>query len=60
MKNTLIDAGPFIALFDRNDRFHEPVKNFLRRYRGTLISTWQVLTETTHMLDFCIEVQTDF
>ena len=60
MKNSLIDAGPFIALFDKDDKFHNPVKKCLENFTGNLITTWPVLTETTHMLDFNVKVQIDF
>ncbi|MEX2344298.1 MAG: PIN domain-containing protein [Balneolaceae bacterium] len=60
MENALIDAGPVIALFDRSDQYHLKVLNFLRDYRGRLISTWPVLTEICYMLDFNIETQLDF
>lgn len=60
MKNTLIDAGPLIAMFNRDDRFHKPVINFLQKFQGSLITTWPVVTETSHMLDFNIYAQVDF
>ncbi len=60
MQSTLIDAGPLIALFDKNDRFHEVTKEFLRGYSGSLMTTWPVITETSHMLDFHVAVQIDF
>lgn len=60
MKNTLIDAGPLIALFDKDDKFHESVKQFLSEFRGNLVTTWPVITETSHMLDFSVGVQIDF
>ncbi len=60
MQNILIDAGPLIALFDRDDRFHEPVIDFLKQYRGKLHTTWPVITETSHMLSFNVQVQIDF
>lgn len=60
MKNSLIDAGPVIALFDRSDQYHEKVLNFMREYQGRLISTWPVLTEVSYMLDFSKETQLDF
>lgn len=60
MQSALIDAGPCIALFDRSDKYHKKVKLFLEGYRGRLFSTWPVLTETMHMLDFDIRVQVDF
>lgn len=60
MQKTLIDAGPIIALFDRDDKYHEPVKAFLANFKQPLISTWPVITEVTHMLDFNVKVQIDF
>jgi predicted nucleic acid-binding protein len=57
MPSTLIDAGPLIALFDRDDRYHQPVREFLKDRRTTLITTWAVLTEACHMLDFSVEAQ---
>ena len=60
MISTLIDAGPIIALFDRDDQHHSRVLEFMREFRGRLISTWPVLTEVSYMLDFNKETQLDF
>ncbi len=61
MKNTvLVDSGPLIALFDGRDRYHETVLRFLKNYRGALLTTWPVLTEVSHMLDFNLDAQLDF
>ena len=60
MKRTLIDAGPLIALFDKDDKYHEKTKKFLKEYKGRLYTSWPVITEVLHMLDFNIEVQIDF
>lgn len=60
MQRALIDAGPCIALFDRSDKHHEKVKLFLGGYRGQLFTTWPVITEILHMLDFNVRVQADF
>lgn len=60
MKNTLIDAGPLIALFDKDDSYHEIVKSYLKDFKGMLFTTWPVITEVTHMLSFNINVQIDF
>jgi predicted nucleic acid-binding protein len=60
MKNTLIDAGPIIALFNKNDKYHEKIKEFLKNYKGLLLSTWPVVTEVSHMLDFNVQTQIDF
>jgi len=60
VKSSLIDAGPLIALFDRSDQHHQRVIQFLKSYKGRLITTWPVLTEVCYMLDFSIETQVDF
>ena len=60
MKQSLIDTGPCIALFDRDDRFHAEIKSFMKNFRGRLITSWVVVTETLHMLDFDYRVQIDF
>jgi len=58
--NTLIDAGPIIALFDNSDQHHKRVFDFMKDFSGKLISTWPVLTEVCYMLDFNKETQLDF
>ncbi len=60
MKQTLIDTGPCIALFDRDDSFHADIISFMKNFRGRLITSWAVVTETLHMLDFDYRVQIDF
>ncbi len=60
MKNILVDAGPLIALFDRNDKYHNMLVDFLKTFNGNLISTWTVITETAHLLNFNVNVQIDF
>ena len=60
MRNSLIDAGPLIALFDAGDQFHDQVLNWIESYEGTLYTTWPVITETVVLLDFHQKVQMDF
>lgn len=60
MRNTLIDAGPIIALFNKNDKYYKKVTEFLKSYKGELISTWPVITEVSHMLGFSVQAQIDF
>ena len=55
MKSTLIDAGPIIALFNKKDKYHEEIINFLKGYKGRLVTTWPVVTEVTHMLNFNVD-----
>jgi predicted nucleic acid-binding protein len=49
LPSVLVDTGPLVALLDRNDRWHGRVRKFLSRYRGTLITTWPVLTEAASL-----------
>ncbi len=60
MKKCLIDAGPLIALFDKDDRYHEAVTAYLTNFKRRLVTSWAVITETLHMLDFNVHVQLDF
>jgi predicted nucleic acid-binding protein len=56
----VVDSGPLIALFDRDDRHHPRAIEFLKGFRGELISNHAVLTEVCHLLDFSVQVQIDF
>ncbi len=60
MQSTLVDAGPLIALFDKSDGYHERAVSFLKGGQGSLITTWPVITEVSHMLDFSIKTQINF
>ncbi len=60
MLKTIIDSGPLIALFDGSDKYHNDVLNFMKVYKGKLITSWAVITEVSHMLDFNLQVQIDF
>lgn len=60
MQKTLIDSGPLIALFDKSDRYHTQVLSFLKDFKGALLTSWSVITEVSHILDFNLQVQIDF
>lgn len=60
MQKTIIDSGPIIALFDKSDKYHHQVLNFLKSFKGELVTSWAVITEVSHMLDFNLKVQIDF
>lgn len=61
MLNTvLIDTGPLIALFDRDDKYHTSIIEFIKNTNYRFISTTAVLTETMYMLDFNTAVQLNF
>ncbi|OGC02500.1 pilus assembly protein [candidate division KSB1 bacterium RBG_16_48_16] len=57
---TLIDSGPLVALFDKDDDYHEQAKAFLKEFKGKLLTTTAVLTEVCYLLDFSIRAQIDF
>ena len=58
--HVLVDSGPLIALFDRDDAHHQKVMKFMKTFRGSLVTTWPVLTEVMYMLDFHPQVPVDF
>lgn len=60
LKKAIIDSGPIIALFDKDDKYHKEAINFVENFRGELFSTYAVVTEVTHLLDFSIQTQIDF
>ncbi len=45
----LVDTGPLVALADKRDETHERCTQFLKSYRGRLLTTWAVLTEFSHL-----------
>lgn len=45
----LVDTGPLVALADKRDKAHERCTQFLKNYRGRLLTTWAVLTEFSHI-----------
>ncbi|MCA4896519.1 MAG: PIN domain-containing protein [Cytophagales bacterium] len=60
MQSTLVDAGPLIALFDKSDSYHTRAVCFLKQSQGFLITTWPVIAEVSHMLDFSTKTQINF
>lgn len=53
----LIDTGPIVALFDKDDRYHALCIEILKEIREPLVATWPVLTECFYLLNFSWEVQ---
>jgi len=60
MHTVLIDAGPLIALFDRNDAYHEGMLDFIKKGSFRFVTTLAVITEVSYMLDFNQQVRLDF
>jgi predicted nucleic acid-binding protein len=57
MEKILIDAGPIIALFNKRDAYHTKAVNFLKEHPFQYYTTWPVITEASHMLDFSTAAQ---
>lgn len=60
LKRIVIDSGPLIALFDKDDNYHKKAVNFIKKFKCELITNYAVITEVTHLLDFSVRVQCDF
>ena len=59
MPSIVVDAGPLMALFDRNDRHHRRAVEFVRTCQSRLVTNLPVLTEATFLLRFSVEAQRD-
>lgn len=55
----ILDTGPIVALFDRSDALHERCIEILKKIEEALITTWPVVTEAFHLLNFSWQVQDD-
>ncbi len=52
-----IDTGPIVALFDKNDNYHDKCLSLLKTIKEPLITTMPVLTEAFYLLGFSWQVQ---
>lgn len=50
MQKLLVDTGPLVALLHEADRHHRTVTTYLKSFRGSLLTTWPVMTEVWHIL----------
>jgi uncharacterized protein len=55
----IVDAGPLIALFDRDDRHHRRAVEFVQGNSARLVSNLPVLTEASFVLRFSVDAQRD-
>lgn len=46
----IVDTGVLVALANENDAHHDRSKEILRNLKDRLITTWPVITETSHLL----------
>jgi uncharacterized protein len=50
VRTWLVDTGPLVAYFDRNDATHETVAAILEKFSGQLATTAAVVTEVMYFL----------
>lgn len=50
MARALVDTGAVVALVNRADRHHGAAVDWFRRFRGQLLTTEPVVTETAYVL----------
>ncbi len=55
----IVDTGPLVALFDRDDKYHSQCAKILKGIKEPLVTTWPVLTEAFYLLNFSASVQDD-
>jgi len=60
LNTILIDAGPLIALFDKDDAYHAKILAFIQGKKYKFVTTLAVITEVSHMLDFSLLAQIQF
>ena len=46
----LIDTGPIVALFDKNDQHHEACREAAKGLPDILLTAWPVITEACFLL----------
>ena len=56
----LVDSGPFIALFNKNDTYNVEALTFFKKNKLQIHTTLPVITEVIYVLDFNINAQSDF
>lgn len=55
----IIDTGPMVAFFDKDDQYHQLCVEILKGIKEPLITTWPVITEAFYLLNFSWRVQDD-
>lgn len=49
-RRVLIDAGPLVAIFRRQDQYREECVDALKHIVQPLLTTWLVIAEAAHLL----------
>lgn len=57
MRNILLDTGAFVALIDKSEKNHEQCVEFLKDFKGKLLTTEPVLTEAVYLIGPSVKAQ---
>jgi len=57
VRGVLVDAGPLVALLDRDDPNHEAVCEALADIRDPLVTVWPAVTEAMYLVGFSWRAQ---
>jgi uncharacterized protein len=57
VRAVLVDAGPLVALLNRNDDHHEEVVAALKEIQDPLLTVWPVMVEAMYLLSYSWEAQ---
>jgi len=53
----IMDTGPWVALIDRSEERHKECVEWLREFKGNILSSEAVLTEVLYLLNFSPRAQ---
>ena len=57
MRSLLLDTGAFVALLDKSENNHQRCVDFFKSFRGKILTTEPVLTETIYLLGPSVKAQ---
>jgi uncharacterized protein len=57
MTSLLLDTGAFVALLDKSENNHQRCAGFFKSFRGKILTTEPVLTETIYLLGPSVKAQ---
>jgi predicted nucleic acid-binding protein len=57
MRNILLDTGALVALLDKSEKNHHRCVEFLKDFKGKLLTTEPVLTEAVYLLGSSVKAQ---
>jgi predicted nucleic acid-binding protein len=57
MRNILLDTGALVALLDKSEKNHHRCVEFLKDFKGKLLTTEPVLTEAVYLLGPSVKAQ---